>query len=190
VGIVRGTAAALVASVMASVAVAAQQTGKQARDAYFSAVADFFGLPATEVSILAQWQLPPDEIPVVLFIADRAGVSAEALVALRSSGKSWSELARRYHVDASHFYVPLPDAADPGVLKRAYERFRALPVSRWGEVSLSDSDIVALVNVRVLARTLHLTPAEVLRAAPAGRSFVDVFASLMREDDRRLSPTG
>jgi hypothetical protein len=190
VGIVRGTAAALVASIVASSSVAAQQTGKQARDAYFSAVADFFGLPATEVSILAQWQLPSDEIAVALFIADRAGVSAEALVALRSSGKSWSELARRYHVDASHFYLPLPDDADAGVLRTAYERFRALPVSRWGEVSLSDGDIVALVNVRVLARTLHLTPAQVLRAAAPGRSFVDVFASLMHQGDGRLSPEG
>lgn len=185
-GITRSTAVALLTSVMVAVPVAGQHAANQARDAYFGAVADFFGLPTTEVSILAQWQLPPDEIPVALFIANQAGISAEALVALRSGGKSWAELARRYQVDASHFYVPLPDGADAGVLKAVYARFRSLPASRWGEVSLTDADIIALVNVRVLAQTLHLTPGQVLRAASPRRSFVGVFAALMRDGEGRL----
>ncbi len=175
-------------AVVASVPLAAQKRHDEATDAYFSAVADFFDLPATEVSILAQWQLPPDEIPVVLFIADQAGVSAEALVALRTSGESWSELAGRYQVDAAHFYMPLPDGADPGILKDVYARFRATPASRWEEVSLADADIVALVNVRVLAQTLHLSPARVLGATASGRSFVHVFAALMRGADDGSAP--
>lgn len=186
-GIIRRTTTAALASVLLSLPAAAQQSPNRARDAYFGAVADFFGLPTTEVSILAQWQLPPDQIPVALFLADQAGISAEALVALRSAGKDWTELARRYHVNASRFYVPLPDGADAGILKDVYARFRALPTARWGEVSLTDADIVALVNVRVLAQTLHLTPSKVLRAAEPGRSFVDVFASLLRQSEDRLS---
>jgi len=179
VGIIpRTTMAALLVALASGTAAAQQQPNK---DVYFRAVADFFKLSPTEVSILADWHLSPDEIPVVLFVAHQAGVSPEALVALRTSGKSWSDLARRYQVDASHFYVPLPDTADPGILRAAYERYRALPAARWGEVSLADADIVALVNVRVLAQTLRRTPAQVIRAAAAGRSFVDVFGSLLRD---------
>ena len=179
-GIIRRAAGALVTSAVTVSALAAQQSGTQARDVYLRAVADFFSLSSTEVSILADWRLPPDEIPVVLFVAHQAGVSPEALVALRSSGRSWTELARRYQVDASHFYVPLPDGADAGILQGAYSRYRGLPAARWGEVTLADSDIVALVNVRVLAQTFHVSPETVLGATAPGRSFVDVFASLLR----------
>lgn len=183
-GIIRRTAAALLCSAATSTTALAQQPDNQA--VYFRAVADFFKLSPTEVSILADWELPADEIPVVLFVAHHAGVSPEALVALRSSGKSWTDLSRRYQVDASAFYVPLPDTADAGILAAAYGRYRALPAARWGEVTLSDRDIVALVNVRILAQTLRRAPEDVIRACRDGRSFVDVFASLLR--DAELHP--
>lgn len=187
-GIIRRTAAALLCSAVTSGTAWAQQPDNQA--VYFRAVADFFKLAPTEVSILADWELPPDEIPVVLFVAHHAGVSPEALVALRSSGKSWTDLSRRYQVDASAFYVPLPDSADAGILAQAYGRYRALPAGRWGEVTLSDRDIIALVNVRILAQTLRRSPQDVLRACKNGRSFVDVFASLLREAELHPAVTG
>jgi hypothetical protein len=181
VGIIRRTAAALVYLAMTTATASAQQSDHEA--VYFRAVADFFRLSPTEVSILADWQLPPDEIPVVLFVAHHAGVSPEALVALRSSGKTWTDLSKRYQVDASALYIPLPDTADAGILAGAYGRYRALPAERWSEVTLSDRDIIALVNVRILAQTLHRSPEDVLRACRDGRSFVDVFASLLRDAD-------
>jgi len=178
VGIIRRSAAALVYLAMTTASVSAQRSNNET--VYFRAVADFFRLSPTEVSILADWQLPPDEIPVVLFVAHHAGVSPEALVALRSSGKTWTDLSRRYQVDASALYIPLPDTADAGILAGAYGRYRALPADRWSEVTLSDRDIIALVNVRILAQTLRRSPEDVLRACRDGRSFVDVFASLLR----------
>jgi hypothetical protein len=188
VSIVRRTAAVVLTFSVTAAPGQAQQKGDQAREAYFRAVADFFSLPPTEVSILAEWHLPADEIPVVLFVAHQAGVSAEALVALRSSGRSWAELSHRYQVDASHFYLPLPEGADPGVLRAAYTRFRDVPPARWSEVALSDADVVTLVNVRVLAQTLHVAPEAVLRAARSGRSFVDVYASMLRMPEAAPSP--
>ena len=59
---------------------------------YFRSVARYFSLPASEVSILAEWEIAPDEVPVVLFVARRSGVSPEAVVALRDSGQSWASL--------------------------------------------------------------------------------------------------
>ena len=84
------------------------------RDAYFRAVAEFFSMAAAEVAILSEWSLPSDEVPVVLFVARRAGVSPDALVALRRSGSPWAQLIGRYHLGAGHFHVPLAASADPG----------------------------------------------------------------------------
>lgn len=182
----RTLGAALTATIVAAPGVAGQERGAAGQEAYFRAVAGFFDLPASEIAILGEWRMPADEIPVVLFVAHHAGVSPEAIVALRRSGRGWSELASRYQVDAAQFYVPLPEGAQAGVLESAYDRYRAAPIPSWSQVALADRDIVALVNLRVLSQTLNVAPGEVLAEARGG-SWVDVYARLLREPD---SPWG
>jgi hypothetical protein len=175
------TRAALVVALLAGAAggVDARQADR-ARGAYLGAVARYFDVPEAEVSILAHWDLPPDEIPVVLFVARRAGVSPEALVALRESGRPWSVLTGRYNIGASALHVPLGDPASAGVLEGAYVRFRDTPVDDWGTIRLEDDEIVALVNVRVLSETLRVAPAEVARRTSASGTFVELYAQLLR----------
>ena len=177
----RRTLLAVLALAAATPASGVQQAAD--REGYFRAVAEFVQLPPAEVTILSDWRLPADEIPVVLFIARRAGVSAEALVALRRSGRGWSELAGRYGLDASHFHVPLPEGAAAGRLDAAYGRFRASPVSGWSSMALEDGQIVDLVNLRLVSQTLRLAPEAVLRRA--GRdSWVQVYGRLLVGEHR------
>lgn len=159
-------------------ALAGQVTGSAATDAYFGAVAEYFMLPRSEVSILSEWRLSADEIPVVLFVARRAGVSPEAVVALRGAGRGWAELAQRYRLDATQFHVPLPETASAGALAEAYQRFRSLPAGRWKEIALADADIVGLVNLRVLSETLRRSPQEIL-SAPGQGSWVERYAHFL-----------
>ncbi|HSG09162.1 MAG TPA: hypothetical protein VLA36_12450 [Longimicrobiales bacterium] len=184
VGNIRRVMGALLVLASGATAAAAQE-GATAQEAYFGAVAEFFQLPRSEVGILGDWRLDVDEIPVVLFVARRAGISTEALVALRQSGRPWTDLVVRYGLDASHFHVPLPDQAQAGVLAEAFRRYRSLPANRWSEVALSDADIVALVNVRVLAQTLGLTPEAVLREARGG-AWHEIYGRLIRDPQARV----
>jgi hypothetical protein len=161
------------------------QEGSQAREAYFRAVADFFQVAPGEISVLGEWELPPEEIPVALFVAGRAGVSPEAVVALRRSGWGWQDLARRYHLDASHFHVPLPQGADTGVLSEVYRGYRSLPSEQWRTLTLDDRQIVMLVNLRVISQTLRIPAEEVLSRMSRGTSSVDLYASLLRNSGLR-----
>ena len=162
------------------VAPAVAQEREAARIDYFRAVAGFFNLPPSEVAILGDWELPPDEIPVVLFIARRAGVSPEALVALRESGRRWTDLADRYRVRASAFHVPVRDDAPAGRLESTYRLFRSTPVGEWGSLRLDDEAIVALVNVRVISQSLGLSAERVLAETGRASSFVELHARLSR----------
>lgn len=178
---IKRTTLALMALVAMGPGVGAQEEGEdRSRQAYFEAVAEFFRMPRSEVSILGQWRLAPDEVPVALFLANRAGVSPEALVSLRRSGRGWAELVVRYHLNAAQFHVPLPDDASAGMLDRVYERYRGLPTGRWGEIALEDRDIVALVNLRLLAQTVRVAPAAIL-AMPWTGSWVEMYTNLIRE---------
>jgi hypothetical protein len=168
---------ATVAVALAATDVAPQSAAERA---YFGAVSRYFELPEAELAILASWEVPADEIPVVLFMARRAGVSAEALVALRESGRSWTDLADRYQVGARALHVPIQDPAAAGRLTSLYGTFADMPVDRWGDIRLSSEDIVALVNVRVLSQVLGIRPDDIMRRTANTSSFVELYAQLIR----------
>lgn len=159
---------------------ASAQERDAARRAYLQAVAGYFHLPSSEVAILADWDIAPDEIPPVLFVASHAGVSPEALVALRRSGVGWAELIRRYKIGPSALHVPVRDQAPTGALATAYESYRATPVGDWSSIRLGDADVVALVNVRVIAQALGLPAEDVIRHTGSASSYVELFAQLAR----------
>lgn len=168
----------LAASAAMATAVSSQES--QSQRAYFRAVASYFQVPESEVGILAHGgDIPADEIPVVLFVARRGGVSAEAVAALRESGRSWTELAQRFGVGANALHVPLRDPSAAGTLSAAYQRFAATPMPQWSSLRLESDEIVALVNVRVLAQALGVEPDAVARRTGA-MSFVDLYAQFLR----------
>lgn len=148
--------------------------------AYYGGIADHFDLPAEEVRVLSEWQIQPEEVPVALFMARQGGISVDALMALEGGGQSWSALAARYDLGASHFHVPLPAGAAAGLLSSLYERFAATPRDRWDTLTLSDAEIVHLVNIRVLSEHFDTPPARVLEARSRSGSFVEAYRSLAR----------
>ncbi len=92
---------------------------------YYTAVGAHFKVPSSEIMILSEWRLPPEDIPVVLFVAGQGGISPEAVVALRRAGQDWSTIARRYRLDATSFHVAIDGS--PGSLGRVFDVYAARP---------------------------------------------------------------
>lgn len=164
--------------VLVPVTVGAQDSESSRVEAFYRGVAEHFGVSSREVLILSEWSLPPDHVPVLLFLSRRGGVSPDALAALKRTGRSWLELARRYGLDAGHLHLPLPPGSE-GPLEAAYERYRSVPPARWAEVSLDDAEVAALVNARVLSELLGVDPARILAEASRGGSFVAAYHRLL-----------
>ena len=160
-------ALALVAGSLGAGPLAAQAPGLEA---YYRAIGQHFGVPSAEVMILSEWRLPPEEIPVVLFLADRGGISPDAVVAQRREGTSWTAIARRYALDAGTFHVRL--GGDYGSLAPVYEEYAARPQAQWSRIELNDGDVIALVNLRVLTEVLGTVPMAVLEAHDRTGSWV------------------
>ncbi len=158
----------------------AGQPGASARDAYLRAVSEHFGAPEREVSVLAQWGLSAGEIPVVLHLADRAGVSPDVVVAQRRRGGEWMDIARGLSVHAGDFHVRIDGPA--GFLSAAYERFGGVAASDWSGVGLTDAEVVGLVNVRFMSRSLGVSAGEVARRLGDGGDMVAGFARLRGGD--------
>ena len=146
--------------------------------AYYKAVGEHFKVPSSEILILSEWRLPPDDIPVVLFVAGQGGISPEAVVALRRAGQDWPTITRRYRLDATSFHVALDRS--PGSLARVFDVYAARPRMQWSSIELQNGDIVGLVNLRVLSDVLHVGPAAVLQAHDRSGSWVSAFVALAR----------
>ena len=146
-------------------------------EAYLRGVADFFDVEAEEVSILGEWRLPADEIPVLLFFTQRTGVSSDALAALRRNGGSWADLASRFGLSTQSLHTSLPEGR-PGPLSRVVSEYGSLPAARWRNLPLTDEEITALVNLRFLAGYLHVSPADVMEGWERAGSFAGAYRLL------------
>ncbi len=147
---------------------------------YYRGVADHFGLPPSELRVLAEWRLQAEEVPVVLFLARHAGISADALVALKRGGRSWAELAERYDVGPGAFHVPLQASSPPGTLASAYEQFRSTPSGGWDRIRLDDGDVVQLVNLKFVTEYVGAPADRVLQLRQREGSYVAAYGALMR----------
>ena len=143
---------------------------------FLRAAAEYFNVAPREVVVLSQWGLRPSEVPVVLFVAGRAGVSPDVIVAQRERGRSWMGIADGLGVHASDLYVR--QTGGPGFLRDAYQKFESIPPARWGEVELGDAEVVGLVNVRFLSRYFEVTPAEAIRALGRDGDAVEAYRTL------------
>lgn len=133
-------------------------------DMYLQAVGEYYRVPVVEVRVLASWGRPAAEIPVVLFLAGRGGVSPDAVMALRNAGRSWRDIAGRWQVHAGDFHVALDPSVDAGPLARVYEAYRSRPGTGWPSIELTDDEVVLLVHLRFLTEYLGVAPGAVLGA--------------------------
>lgn len=169
------TALACLVLVLGAAAPAQAQGGD---DAYLQAVGEHFRVSVDEVRVLASWGRPAADIPVVLFVAGRGGVSPDAVMALRNAGRGWSEIAGRWQLHAGDFHVPIDDGVDAGPLASAYEQYRSRPGTAWPSITLSDSDVVSLVHVRFLSDYLGVAPARVIQALGRAAAGPDALQAL------------
>ncbi len=160
----RLTLSALALAVLAVAGAARPAGAQEAEEAYLQAVAEHFRVPTDEVRVLASWGRPPSDIPVVLFVAARGGVSPDAVMALRNAGRGWAEIAGRWQLHAGDFHVPLDPSVDAGPLATVYEAYRSRPATGWPSIPLSDGDVVSLVHLGFLSDYLGVAPTRVLQA--------------------------
>jgi hypothetical protein len=131
---------------------------------YLQAVAEHYRISVDEIRVLHGWGRPLSELPVVLHIASRGGVSPDAVMALRNSGRGWLQIAGRWQLHAGDFHVAIDASEDAGPLATAYDGFRGSPRTGWPALQLADHEVEALVHLRFLTEYLGVPPRRVLAA--------------------------
>ena len=167
-----------VGAVPLSVSAQGRGAGPSTIDTYDSMVGRAFSVSAEEVEILGGWGLEPDEVGVVLFVASSAGISPDAAASLRSSGFRWADILRTYSVGAGALWLPFPSAMGLGPLEESYRAFSGTPRASWTSIDLPDHTVIALVNLRIIARGLGIPVANVLETWDGEGDFASLYQHL------------
>lgn len=154
--------------------------GPEGLKSFYLAVGNYYHVPEKEVVVIRERKIPEEELPVVFFIAGRAGVKPEVIVNLRLGGSSWYDISIRYGIYPDVYYVPL--TFDPGPpYGKAYGYFKNKPKKDWKKIRLSDKDIVNLVNLRFISDYYQYEPSRVIKMRGEGKHYVVINQDVYSE---------
>ncbi|MBI4411001.1 MAG: hypothetical protein HY541_00765 [Deltaproteobacteria bacterium] len=153
--------------------------GDNARDNFYVSTARYFGVPRSEVVLIEHYGIPVEEIPVVLFISQRANVLPYSVSMLRLGGMPWIEVVRYYNLSPVILYTPVAYRVTGPPYGYAYGYYWKKAPKKWNRIVLRDNDVVNLVNLRFLSSYHRLSPEKVIEMRSSGRSFTAINRDAM-----------
>jgi hypothetical protein len=135
------------------------------------AVSDSGYSRATLEPVLPRIRYVDEDLPVVLFLAQRCHQPVEAIVDLRAQGLSWSVVFTQVGVPLDTLFVGIDQ--DPGPpYGKAWGYWR----QRRSASVIADADVRGLVQVQLGSRWVGTSPYELARAQGHGRPVVVAVA--------------
>jgi hypothetical protein len=125
------------------------------------AVSNYYQVPQREVIVIRERRIRDEELPVVLFISQRARVTPATIVDMRLRGMSWWDISVRYGIRPEVYYVPVVVTPGPPYGK-AWGHYKKKHRKQWDTIVLSDDDVVSLVQVRFLSDYYRIPPERVI----------------------------
>ena len=103
------------------------------------AVSNYYHVPQREVIVIRERRIRDEELPVVLFVAQRARVTPATIVDMRLRGMSWWDISVRYGIGPEVYYVPVAVAPGPpygkawGHYKKSRKHWKrsSWPMTMW-----------------------------------------------------------
>lgn len=135
-------------------------SGDGLRSFYF-AVGNYYQVPEREVTVIHESAIPPDEVPVVFYLAQQAHVAPAVVVDFRRRGGSWADVAYHLHLAPDVYYFP---GGPP--YGKAY--------GYWKKHPPRDEEVVDAVNIHFLSDYHRVAPDVVWTERSRGRSYAVV----------------
>lgn len=158
--------------------------GERGLNGFYFAVGDYFRVPEREVMVIRERRIPDEEIPVVLFIAQKARVAPSVIIDFRLHRKSWMDIVHHYRLSPEIFYVPVKEVKSPPYGK-AYGHYHNKPRKEWKKIVLKDPEVINLVNLQFVSKYHGCPPEKVIEMRSGGRSFVAIHDEIRKGRDHK-----
>jgi hypothetical protein len=162
--------------------------GEEGIKSFYLAVGEHYQVPDKEIVIVKKQNIPNEEIPVVFYLARRAGTTPEAIIKLRLGGKTWMEITAHFGLSAEIYYVPVKEVSGPPYGK-AYGHFKHRNRNQWREIKLTDDDVVNFVNLKFISEHYGCSPDEVVKMRENGKNFIDINTEVKKNKGQTKKET-
>jgi len=143
---------------------------------FYLAVGDHYRVPSRQVvDIRTRYGLLDEELPLVFFLAARAHVGPQAVIDLRLRKTSWLDIGLHFGLSPEIFFMPVAMERIGPPYGNAYGYYRKYGrAGDWRKVTLSDREVIDLVNLRFLSEYHGLTPDAIIGMRGRERSFINI----------------
>lgn len=148
-------------------------------DSYHLSMGNYFNVAEKEILISAKKNIHEEELPVVFFTAQKTGMAPQVVVGLRAEGMSWMKIAQHFNLSPRIFYVPVAGKVKYTPYKKIYEYYQG----NKSRITLSDTDIVNLVNLKFMSDHYGHDPQEVILMRSKGKTFPDIDDTFKQEKE-------
>ena len=163
-----------VAALFLSAAMLQATSEESLNSGYQKALADHFNVPTETVARLAESVAHSDEVPVVLYLANCAGVSTDEIIIARQLRTSWQRISALYGLTAESFYVIAVGQIKSKTFTPIFEKFRTTPKHKWAHMQLTDQEIISLVNLKFLYSYYDYSVYEIMAMRDYSNNFLKV----------------
>lgn len=146
---------------------------------FYLSLGEYYRVPEREIGVIRDRHISDYDVPVVLYIAQRARVTPGVVVDLRLAGNSWMDITLRFGLSPDIYYVPVQRVSGPPY-GNAYGYYKNKKRKDWHSIRLADDDVVNLVNLRFISERYGHPAEDVMRMHSAGRSFATINDELRR----------
>ena len=145
------------------------------RSFYLAVGSHYRVAPRLVVDLRTRYRLLDEELPVLFFLAARAGVGPQAVIDLRLGKRSWIDIAIHLGLSPEIFFVPVRMERIGPPYGNAYGYYRKYgPAGDWRKVALKDREVIDLVNLRFMSEYHGLAPDAIIAMRGRERSFVRI----------------
>lgn len=176
--------------VVGSVEDVVRDASGDAVDVFLRTIGDYFSVPQKEVAVVKEQNIPNDEISVIFFIAQQAGVSAGEILDLRKKGMTWQQIINSYSMGSDILYVPINENVKVGPpYGHAYGYYKNKPKKEWRNIKLRDDDIVNLVNLKFISGHYNYPAEKIMKMREKNNGFYNISYDIeeQREANRKRS---
>lgn len=170
----RSTFITVFTAVLLVTALVAGVSAQDIRSEYFLSLSDFYNVPFEDVTGVQEVGLSDEEIPVAFHVAQAADVPVLDVARMRAENTAWSDVASAFEVNLSSFYVLLSGTIESRKYRTIMDKFNSMPQSEWNSLTLSDDDIVNLVNLKFIYRYHDYSAFKVIAMREVGKTFVRI----------------
>lgn len=141
------------------------------------AVGDYFGISKAKILETAG-QVTAEELSVVCYVAERSKMKVSDVVNLRKNSEDWAQVIAECGLTSADMFVWGIGGASSKTYSPIVERYKSRASKTWNEISLSDNEIVDLVNLRFVLGHFGTTPQDVMSARDATSDWKKVYANV------------